>query len=713
LHWSNLKDCCFPDAPRPPVDQESPEFKAHLNRYYRELETAPHVVWSVAEEGADEHRKKQVADSNAAIKAELMAEAKKHAVYIMEQMSSAVHELSNLEAFRKSTKSLMEREMRAAGWQHDKKIEDITEAEALAIGKARLRVQRQQIRQLEIFRRRPVLSDTYKAIFNHLDQFLSNPANHKGKRFPSFWRDVRRPAQFSNLTEFGAFVAMMPLEQEAVQENYGVHKEAITALLAALHVYYTHAKLHPNCAMLGDPKAGKSFAGRQTLMFIPGTVSESMGETEKAKFASGQDAEKHFASKIVLMEELPPSMLGLTHLDGKSLANAKKGSAMSDVSSRWRHMATSMKISWDRLVQNQEKGGFDSEHVSYDLHQVIIGALNLPSHLFPENMLSRWLPLEFVQKFRTGMTLINRVLFPTPDQYSAFKEGTQEKMRMQQALLAVACMMMDIGIIQKPSFGSARGFIDEVVELATKRGVTGVADVRHVQRVTALMEVMCVIFAQWSFYSDPKSPAKDTPHSWEHFLMQEKMFSVSIEQAVFVLTLCENQFDNPLASAVLAAIKHTWDVGPAAGQLGFETYSTIQLGDFGDRKSVDQHTSRTFWCNKLYACIQEKMEFKPPKEAAVNYLEQLCDTQVFCSSSCPPIHDFFPPGYCTRRQACGCSAIRLEWPVLRCQRAAPRRPEGPIHAVCPRSPVPQVLPAAALCAGQAGPGGPLDLADVQ
>lgn len=477
---------------------------------------------------------------------------------------------------------------------------------------------------MQIFlRRSQALTESYCAIRDYLQKYLDTHGN-------TFWQDIKRPVHFSNLTEFGAFISVQPLRQEAIFENYNVHRHAITALLASLHVYFTHAPLHVWVFLTGDPKAGKSFTGRQALLYIEGTVRESQGQTEKAKMESGNGGARYYGFQIKLEEELPPTALGLDGLHGKNLKTAKSSNAMTDVASRVRHGATSHTVSWDRLRPDPTTGRFVADHIKYTLHETIIGAINLPAHLFPENMKSRAMMLEYVQRMRTsGLTLTHRLLYGKPAGYASLKDSTREEMRLQQGLLAMAAMMMDLGIICPPKMTAARGFIDEVIELASKRGITGVSDVRHLQRITGLMEVLCVLFAQWRFYTDPNSPAKGMPHSWEHFLMQEKEFTVTIEMAVFVLTLCEEQFEPELSAGVLSAIKRTWAIQQEQG-LGFEDYSQFDLGNPAeDRKMADHHSgSKGYWCNKLYSSIVDKMEFRPPREAGVNYLEDLCETQV-------------------------------------------------------------------------------------
>ena len=530
LHWDTLQATMFPHCKTPQVDEKSPVFQVYFARYLQQL---------VAQKPVEQREAKNPEDRQAVID-ECSPVARDLALLACKSDNAHNAEFSSRRAFAESCAETI----RTA-------VED-AKRQGTDVGLARVLAQKQCIEKLKVFEQMDnLLPDSYIAIRNWIYEQLQNNPNTRNFGIKP---RAREPA-FSNLTKFGAFVVRELLQQEGIRENYAAHRQALQLITACLGVYLP-SPMQCNVLIHGPAKVSKSFLLMLIDKFIAGTHEALLGQSDKAEMTKGvKDTDR----KIQFMEEVPPSYLGI-----EGQGSVKGGQAMTDKASAIRALQTNTKIGYKRLVKDPETGAYRREIVSEERQTMVALACNIiDDEMMPENMKSRYLVLSMLPTMRRAdYSLATRVNDGIPEKYKSTKKQLDYELRVRQAQIWRYGFAVEMNIVELPGIEACNLFIDEVVALALQCGVSGVMDVRHLDRIKGQVRIRCMEHFLDEYYNFVDSPAKNQPFEWEHIIEWEKHFEAKIDTAVFVLTLCSEQFLSPIASSFAHAFNMAFNDSP-------------------------------------------------------------------------------------------------------------------------------------------------------
>jgi hypothetical protein len=140
------------------------------------------------------------------------------------------------------------------------------------------------------------------------------------------------------------------------------------------------------------------------------------------------------------------------------------------------------------------------------------------------------------------MTIAERVFTPSPAIHEDKREEEIKRLRLEQALMGYIGIQIDLGILSSIATTISHDHICRVMKLAADKGIPGANDIRQIQRMNALCEVLAMKEGIFKFFHSADSPISKEAWKDEMMLGIEPLLYSSYEHSVFILSLLSESF---------------------------------------------------------------------------------------------------------------------------------------------------------------------------
>ena len=390
----------------------------------------------------------------------------------------------------------------------------------------------------------PPVQANVKQWFEHFKKYR-NPCILRKQRHRSLSRIADKFASVLIMLHTGKFVE-------------SGHVDILRFWLAALHVYLSR-DLRINIVTIGVSSNGKSFSLKVLEdMLVKNTWANVMYQTQKA--VTGLDRiPDHLAhtitpeekvgfmrqeKRITLMEEVPASMLGVSH------PSTQHGS--SDAESMEKNRRTASSVTYSALHIAKD-GTRVFEEQTVQCSDVLLGVTNPFKGTINPYIASRYAVIH--QTAKNASRILNAMLAkPTPEGKRLWDQFT-ELTRWDQVRVCLIAYLIETECLAEVDTTASDAVIAAVIEEGRTQGLRQLENVRNAQRVRMMAEVICVLEAIDTFFDSECSPLVESEWRDEYLVGLRKYLRTTKEHAVMALGLFRSQYEDPVVPVAEQAIQ--------------------------------------------------------------------------------------------------------------------------------------------------------------